>query len=117
MIRFDPDDPDETREAVRRLFANTAQAPRDVVPSTGLTREDLERQSAAYVRSEQGQPSTGTIPGEILLDPDGMPVGVGPSRTVTASFGGTFITAAQAEQFGIAPDELPGIFIIDNEEY
>lgn len=109
MIRFDPE---QTREAVRRLCANTGQAPRDVVASTGLTREVLELQSAAYVRSEQGRPSTGTIPGEILLDPDGVPVGVGLSRTVTASFGGTFITAAQAEQFGIEARDLPGIHII-----
>lgn len=117
MNRFDPDDPDETREAVRRLFANADQTPRDVMPQPGLTREVLEQQSAAYVRSEQGHSSTGTIPGELIEDPDGQPIGVGPSRTVATSFGGTFITQRQAEQFGIEPGDLPGIHIIDNEEY
>ncbi|OBA87127.1 hypothetical protein A5642_20545 [Mycolicibacterium mucogenicum] len=60
--------------------------------------------------------ATGTIPGELITDPDGNPLGVGPSRTVTTSFGGTFITAAQADQFGITPGELPGIHIIDSKE-
>lgn len=101
------DDDTEIRDYVRALFGTGNRPPADVVASTGLTREDLERQSANY-----GKPVTGTIPGEVITDPDGIPIAVTQSRTVTTISGGTIITAAQAEQFGIEPDDLPGITII-----
>lgn len=102
---------DDEREAMRALFATTAQPPRDVVPTAGLTREDLERQSANYM-----QPVEGTIPGEVITDPDGVPIGVIESRTVHAIFAGTAITTTEARRLGIAPGELPGVHIINTKE-
>ncbi|UXA09993.1 hypothetical protein KXD97_17550 [Mycobacterium sp. SMC-8] len=54
----DHDDDQEAREYARALFANVEpRPPRDVVPTPGLTRVAMERQSAAY-----GKPCTGHIP-------------------------------------------------------
>ena len=82
--------------------------PRDVVPTPGLTREALEVQSARYE-----QPCTGHIPGEVLTDPDGNLLGMTASREVSGTFGGVFISQADADRLGIEPGELPGISIID----
>ncbi|BBZ63422.1 hypothetical protein [Mycolicibacterium monacense] len=98
---------DETRDWVRQVFSTAERTPQDVVPTPGLTREALERQSAAA-----GKPCSGTIPGKVICDPDGIPIGVEEARTVTGIFGGTVITEAEAERLGIAPGELPGITII-----
>jgi hypothetical protein len=103
-------DHDDERDFVRALFASAERPPADIVPTAGLTREALERQSAAY-----GKPCTGTIPGEILTDPDGYPLGVAESRSVSGIFGGVGITATEAERLGIKPGELPGVFIIETE--
>ncbi|KUI37595.1 hypothetical protein AU195_18275 [Mycobacterium sp. IS-1496] len=100
---------DQMREWAREVFGSAERPPQDIVPTPGLTRKALERQSAAT-----GKPCTGTIPGKVICDPDGIPIGVEESRTVTGIFGGTVITEAEAERLGIAPDELPGITIVPN---
>lgn len=104
-------DDDETRDFLRHLFGDPAdRPPRDVIAMTGgLTRADLERQSANY-----GKRCQGVIPGEIIEGLDGDIIGMTESRSVASTYGGTFITKSQAEQFGIAEGDLPGIFIIDN---
>lgn len=100
---------DEMRDWVRQVFGTAERTPPDIVPTPGLTREALERQSAAA-----GKPCSGTIPGKVICDPNGIPIGVEESRTVTGIFGGTVITEAEAERLGIEPGELPGITIIPN---
>ena len=101
---------DDIRDYLHHIFGDPAdRPPRDVIPmASGLTRADLERQSASY-----GKPCTGVIPGEIIEGLDGDMIGMTESRSVSSSFGGTFITKSQAEQLGIAEGDLPGIFIID----
>jgi hypothetical protein len=101
----------DDRDALRDLFGDSEQPPRDVVAPTGLTRADLERQSAAYLK-----PVHGTVPGEVLTDSEGNLLGVAESRTVSAIFGGTAISRAEADCLGIAPGELPGVHVIETKE-
>ena len=108
MTTHDDNDRQEFREYARALFANVECPPRDVVPPTGLTREALERQSAAYLK-----PCISTIPGEVICDTDGYPIGVTESRSVSAIFAGTAISKVDADRLGIAAGELPGIHIIE----
>lgn len=109
IVSFVDNEENPDRDALRDLFAADEQTPRDVVPPTGLTRADLERQSAMYGKSVEG-----TVPGDVITDPDGNPIGVTESRTVSAIYGGTAISQAEADRLGITPGELPGIYIIAN---
>ncbi|WP_137149465.1 hypothetical protein [Mycolicibacterium sp. CR10] len=104
------DNEHDDREAARQVFGNPSPIPADIVPTPGLTREDLERQSAAAMK-----PCTGSIPGQVICDVDGNPIGVEETRYVTAVFAGTAITDVQAEQLGITAGELPGIHIISTK--
>jgi len=83
------------------------EIPRDIVPGSGLTREDLRRMNDAT-----GKPCTGTIPGQVICDVDGVPIGVEPSREVASIFGGVVITRADAERLNVTPDEFPNVRIL-----
>lgn len=84
---------------------NRPFAPRDVVPPTGMTRESLKRQNDA-VNTEV----TITTPGEVILDNDGIPNGVGPSTTTTGALGGIVITDTDQRRLGITEHELANDF-------
>lgn len=79
--------------------------PEDIVPR-GLTREALER-----LNDLTGTEVTYTEPGEVITDPDGLPIGVGPSRTTSATVAAPVITRAEADRLGITPEEFPNIHI------
>lgn len=99
---------DEDREAQGGIFGlSRGEIPRDVVPPSGLTREALRRMNDAT-----GKPCTGTIPGEVICDVDGRPIGVGPSREVTSIFGGVVISKADAVRLNVTPDEFPNVRIL-----
>lgn len=97
-------DRDELRDQLAALFDRSDAAPRDVVPSEGLTLDDIRR--ADQLMNTQ---VTGTIPGEVVTDVDGVPIGVGPSQTVTSEFGGMVISQADVDRLGINPDDHPSI--------
>jgi len=86
------------------------EIPEDIVPRAGLTLETLRR-----LNDTAGQPLTLTEPGEVLLDPDGLPIGVGPSTTSTVTMSGVF-PRAQLDQLGGDPDDFPNLRFIDNTE-
>ena len=98
---------DETRDFLKHLFGGD-HAPRDIVPGEGLTIEALRRQN-----DMTGKVVPITIPGEVILDVDGMPIGVEPSTTTRGYFGGTVITQADVDRLGIDPDDFPNIKIMD----
>lgn len=83
------------------------QAPEDIVPPSGLTREDVLRASAAA-----GTVVDYTIPGAVLLDADGIPNAVGRPKTGQTVFGGLTITEAQLEKLGLTREEVPGVHIV-----
>lgn len=85
--------------------------PEDIVPPDGprgLTREALIQQNNAV-----GTVGEYEIPGEVLLDPDGVPVGVGPSSVGRTYIGATFVTRAQLEALGLTEEEVPNVKIVE----
>lgn len=99
---------DETRDWVRSVFGKNPPPPRDIVPGSGLSREDLLRQNANV-----GSVVDFHIPGEILEDSDGNPIGMTPSRTEKTIFGGASVTPAQLEAVGLTPDDVPNLDVVE----
>lgn len=83
-------------------------APRDVVPGGGLTREDVLRMNAAT-----GTIREGTVPGRVLIDVDGIPTAVEPSRTIRSYFGGIGLTRAQLAALDLTPEDVPNVYILN----
>lgn len=102
-------DDDAEREFVRELFSQPV--PRDVVPPTGLTREDVLRMND----------NTGTwtqihTPGEVVEDTDGNPIGVTPDEVETVYFAGAAMTEHELEQLGLSPEDVPNIRILPDRK-
>ena len=89
---------------------NRDRPPADVVPGEGLTRADLLR-----MNSTVGKPVTGTVPGEVMLDLDGIPNAVEPARKVTSIFGGAQVTRAQLAAAGLTPHDVPNLHVTNTE--
>lgn len=83
------------------MFEFPEPVPRDIVRGPGLTREALKR-----MNDMTGTVVDYTTPGEVLLDMDGMPNGVGPSTTSRSYFGGVAITPRDVERLGLTDEEL-----------
>lgn len=81
--------------------------PPDVVPRRGLTLETL-----AALDRMAGRTVTVTEPGEILLDPDGIPCGVGASTTTSALMARACVSRAELESLGGNPADYPNISFI-----
>lgn len=101
------DHTDEEREYVRRLFAEDADMPRDVVPGSGMTRQDYLDQDAA------AGTWTAVTGSKTVFDPDGMPCGATPPETVDVYRGGTVVTADELAAVGLTPADVPNLKIIE----
>lgn len=99
---------DETRAFLRHLFDEQDPVPRDIVPGTGPDRETLLRQNEMV-----GTWNEVTTPGDVLLDPEGVPIGVGPPTTERVFFGGLVITAAELARVGLTPAHVPNLTVTD----
>lgn len=102
------EDDRESVDWLREVFEKQPPAPRDVVPAEGLTRDDLLRMNEAV-----GTAATGTIPGKVIVDVDGLPIGVEESRTETTVFGGAVVTSADLERNGLTADDVPHLTVMD----
>lgn len=91
------------------VFSFPDPAPPDVVSGEGLTREDLKRMNDMF-----GKTVELTVPGDVPVDVDGTPLGVGPSRTGPATFGGVAITRTQARELDITEEEFPNVRILED---
>lgn len=101
---------DENRDFVRRLFATEAP-PADVVPPTPLTPEE-RREHLLAMNANAGWAEV-TIPGQVIVDPDGVPTGVEPSRTETVHRGAA-VTRSELERAGLTAQDVPNLTIIDD---
>lgn len=99
---------DETGEFLRHLM-DREPVPRDIVPGAGMTRETMLRQNAAV-----GTWSQVTVPGEVLLDVDGCPIGMTASTTEGVYFGGVIVTRSQLARLGLTPEDVPKLHEIDD---
>lgn len=96
----------ETRDYLRSVFGSPP--PRDVVRGSGLTREAVIHQNDMTGKTVQI-----TIPGHVIEDADGNPIGMTPSETSTGTFGGTCMTLRELEAVGLTPEQVPNIRVID----
>lgn len=96
---------DETREWLHSIFGDPV--PRDIVPGSGLTREDVIAQNAAT-----GTTRDVVVPGQPIEDADGNIIAMTAPRTEAVTFGGTVITQAQADKFGLTQEEIPNVKIV-----
>lgn len=103
---------DEMRDWLARLFETSDQPPDDVVPTTKATPDEM-RQHYLRMNEIAGTWVEITIPGEVILDVDGMPIGVEPSRVENAYHGGAGVTRYQLEDVGLKPEDVPKLKVID----
>jgi hypothetical protein len=83
---------------------NEHEHPPDVVRPRGLTVEALHRMNASADAD-----AVVTVSGEILTDPDGVPVGVGPSVKTTAVCSGITVSRRELDRLGVTEDQFPNI--------
>lgn len=83
--------------------------PEDVVPRRGLDADTIQMLDAA-----QGQQIEITIPGNVLTDPDGVPIGVEAPTVATGSLAGVTIARADLAATGLTPQEVPNVRITDH---
>ena len=103
---------DETREWWRRLLDTSDAPPPDVVPPTKATPAEKR---AHYLRMNDiaGTWVPITIPGEVILSPDGVPIAVEPSRVENAYHGGAVVARYELEDVGLTPDDVPKLRIVE----
>lgn len=113
MPEFDPFDEENYDENLRRVTRELFKdppPPRDTVPGAGVTLADILAADALMANDAAGV--VGAVPGEVILDEDGSPVGVAPSTPTVGEFGGRVITPADVERLGIDPADHPSILAV-----
>ncbi|HEY7053684.1 MAG TPA: hypothetical protein VH496_16345 [Mycobacterium sp.] len=102
------DEDDQAREFVRHLFSTADSPPRDVVPGSGPTREDYLRWNETADTIVEV-----TLPGEVLLDSDGVPNGMTPATTQTVYAAAVVVSTAELAKVGLSPDDVPNLRVLD----
>lgn len=108
-----PDDHDEIREWWRRLLDTSDAPPPDVVPPAPASREEM-RAHFLRINDAAGTWVPITTPGEVILDPDGFPIGVEPSRVENHYHGGAEVMLHQLEDVGLTPEDVPNLTVWDH---
>lgn len=83
----------------------TEPVPPDVVPRQGVTADTIRALDSA-----QYQTVSITVPGDVLTDPDGLPVGMTEPRTVTGTLTAR-ISGADIDRNGLTREEVPHVRI------
>lgn len=81
--------------------------PEDVVPRRGPDADTLRLLDAAH-----GQQVQIVIPGEVVVDVDGIPIAVEPPTTTTGSLAGATINRAELAATGLTEQEVPNVRIV-----
>lgn len=81
--------------------------PPDIVPRNPVTAAAIRLLDTA-----QHQPVTITIPGDVLTDPEGVPVGMTEPRTVTGLLAAR-VARADITRTGLTEEEVPNVRITD----
>lgn len=102
---------DETREFLTHLFEAADSVPEDVVPPTQLTRDE-RREHLLLMNRIADTYAEITIPGEVILDIDGLPVGVEAARTETVMRGGAVISTRDLELAGLTAEDVPNLCVV-----
>lgn len=92
------------------MTSSNQRRPKDVVPSTPPTREDVLRWNDTV-----GTVVNVSQPGDIPTDPDGIPLGVGPTSTTRDTIGLIPITRDQLAAVGLTEDDVPNLTIINRK--
>jgi hypothetical protein len=86
------------------------RAPRDVVPPTPPSREQILRCNEAV-----GSVMPVSEPGEMDADSEGIPIGVGHTSTTQEFIGALFFYRDQLDAAGLTDDDVPNLTVIDRE--
>ncbi len=100
---------DETRAWLRDLFQSSEPVPRDVVPGRGPDREFLLKLNAATDTWQEV-----TTPGEVTVDVNGWPTGVGPPTVEHVYCGGGAVTRSELAAAGLTADDVPNLYVIED---
>lgn len=106
-----PNDPDEFDINILQAAVDhyrTNRPPVDIEPRKPLTREDILDLDAAA-----GTTTTIRHPGQMILDPDGLPVGMTASHTTHDTIAPPILRRTVLDQAGLTPEEVPNVRIID----
>ncbi|MDQ1247532.1 MAG: hypothetical protein QG597_1902 [Actinomycetota bacterium] len=82
--------------------------PPDIVARRGIDADTLRLLDAA-----QGQQVQIHIPGEVVVDVDGIPIAVEPSTVTAGSLAGFTISRAELAATGLTEKEVPSVRIAD----
>lgn len=107
-VIFPPTDYWTTPKETKMTDHRRGKPPTDVVPPAPRTREQILRMNDAV-----GTAVHVSEPGEILTDTDGMPIGVGPTTTSSATLGSWPVYRDQLDAAGLTPEDVPNLTIID----
>lgn len=91
---------DETKQWLRSIFEHGEDVPADIVPGAGLTLEGLRDLNAAAETY-----GTVTHPGDVILDADGVPVGVEESTTEEVYRGAAVIHKNDLDRLGLTIED------------
>lgn len=81
--------------------------PPDVLPPKGMTADTIRALNRA-----QHQTISITVPGDVLTDPEGLPVGMTEPRTVTGTLAAR-ISGADIDRSGLTREDVPNVRITD----
>lgn len=90
---------DDIRDFLGDLFGDPP--PRDTVPPTSITLDDLQRMNDMV-----GKPVTVTIPGKVITDVDGVPIGVTESRTEPGGMFVAIVSRREIAALGLTPEDV-----------
>lgn len=104
---------DETREWLRLLFNSSNDAPPpDIVQQPRATPDEM-REHYLRLNEVAGTWVPFTTEGKVILDVDGDPIGVEPTRVENAYHGGAAVTRRQIEDGGLTPKDVPRLVVVD----
>lgn len=106
------DDHDERRAFLRRLFDAPRQTvPADVVPQREPNRDE-RREHLLTLNANADTWAEMTVPGDVILDVDGMPIGVSAPRTEGVYRAASVITERDLERAGLTADAVPNLTVV-----
>lgn len=104
-------DREEFREHLRALFSEREQIPADVMPYREATTEE-RRRHLLTLNATVGTWAEVTIPGEVITNPDGVPIGMTPVRTEIVYRGGGAFTREHLARAGLTPEDVPNLIVL-----
>jgi hypothetical protein len=86
-----------------------------IVDETEKIEHRKDTKSVTNISNKLGQPVTINIPGELIEDAQGNPLGATLGKETTAEFAGMIVTQSEADTMGIDWN-TPGLTVVDDHD-